>query len=73
MRSGGRTVYIMIIDIVGTWAVGVPLGLSEGLGLHLAAVWVYFITAQEGLVRLRMTVWVFRRRKWMQRLSKEGA
>ena len=35
IRSGGRTKYIMIIDILGTWLVGVPLGLFTGLYLKL--------------------------------------
>ena len=27
IRSGGRTKYVMFIDMVGTWCFGVPLGL----------------------------------------------
>lgn len=27
LRSGGRTAYVMGIDMLGTWAFGVPLGL----------------------------------------------
>lgn len=28
IRSGGKTKYIMWIDLLGTWALGVPLGFS---------------------------------------------
>lgn len=69
VRSGGKTTYIMVIDIVGTWLVGVPLGLITAFLLHLPAEWVYFILSQEELVRLGMTVIVFRRKGWMNRLS----
>lgn len=68
VRSGGKTAYIMVIDTVGTWLVGVPLGLIAAFGLHLPIEWVYFILSQEELVRLGMTVFVFRRRGWMDRL-----
>jgi Na+-driven multidrug efflux pump len=27
IRSGGRTKYIMMIDMLGTWLIGVPLAL----------------------------------------------
>lgn len=69
VRSGGKTAYIMVIDIVGTWLVGVPLGLITAFVFHLPVVWVYFILSQEELVRLLMTVAVFRRRGWMNSLK----
>lgn len=70
IRSGGRTAYIMVIDMAGTWLVGVPLGLVTAFWLHLPIVWVYFILSQEELVRLLLSVFVFRRRHWMASLSK---
>ena len=65
IRSGGRTKYIMIIDILGTWLVGVPLALFTGLYLRLPIVLVYFILSQEELVRFVISVFMFRSRKWM--------
>ncbi len=72
VRSGGKTAYIMVIDIVGTWLVGVPLGLASAFLFRLPVEWVYFILSQEELVRLGMTVVVFRRKGWMNRLSAPG-
>lgn len=72
VRSGGKTVYIMVIDIVGTWLVGVPLGLASAFLFRLPVEWVYFILSQEELVRLGMTIVVFRRKGWMNRLSAPG-
>lgn len=69
IRSGGRTKYIMIIDILGTWLVGVPLGLFTGLYLKLPIVWTYFILSQEELFRLIITVFMFRSRKWMNTIE----
>ncbi len=69
IRSGGRTKYIMIIDMLGTWLIGVPLGLFTGLVLKLPIVWVYFILSQEELVRLVITIFMFRSRKWMNTIS----
>lgn len=70
IRSGGRTTYIMAIDMAGTWLVGVPLGLITAFWLHLPIVWVYVILSQEELVRLLLSALVFRRRHWMASFSK---
>lgn len=72
VRSGGKTAYIMVIDVVGTWLVGVPLGLASAFLFRLPVEWVYFILSQEELVRLGMTIVVFRRKGWMNRLSAPG-
>ena len=69
IRSGGRTTYIMIIDLLGTWLVGVPLGLFAGLYLKLSIVWTYFILSQEELIRLIITIYVFRSKKWMNTIK----
>lgn len=69
IRSGGKTSYIMIIDMVGTWLVGVPLGLITAFVLHLSVGWVYFILSQEELVRLILTLIIFRKKIWMVSLS----
>ena len=68
VRSGGKTAYIMAIDMAGTWLVGAPLGLVTAFVFHLPVTWVYFILSQEELVRLALTFVMFRRRSWMERL-----
>ncbi|MBR1524195.1 MAG: MATE family efflux transporter [Lachnospiraceae bacterium] len=69
IRSGGRTKYIMIIDMIGTWLIGVPLVLLSGLVWKLPIVWVYFITSQEEMVRFLITIFMFRSRKWMNTIE----
>ena len=59
----------MIIDMLGTWLIGVPLGLVTGLALRLPIVWVYFILSQEELVRLVITVFMFKSRRWMNTIE----
>lgn len=73
VRSGGKTTYIMLIDMAGTWLVGAPLGLVTAFVFHLPIGWVYFILSQEELVRLVMTLVVFKRKTWMHSLSTERA
>ena len=65
LRSGGKTAIIMVIDIIGTWGFGVPLGLLSAYVLGLPIVYVYFILSLEECVRLLISYFVFKRRKWM--------
>lgn len=68
LRSGGKTKYVMWIDIVGTWAFGVPLGLLSSFVWNLPIPWVYFILSLEECVRLTISLIIFRKKKWMQSL-----
>lgn len=68
IRSGGRTDYVMVIDLIGTWLFGVPLGLLGAYVLKLPIVWVYFLLSMEECVRLLLSVGVFRSGRWMKSL-----
>lgn len=69
IRSGGRTGYVMWIDIIGTWVFGVPLGLLAAFVLKLPIPYVYFMLSLEECVRLAMSLVVFKRKNWMRSLE----
>lgn len=68
LRSGGATKYVMVIDIVGTWAFGVPLGLLSSSVLRLSVAYVYLFISLEECVRFAVSLVVFKRKRWMRRL-----
>lgn len=68
IRSGGKTSYVMWIDIIGTWIFGVPLGLLAAFVWKLPIVQVYCILSLEEIVRLLLSVVLFRTKCWMRRL-----
>lgn len=69
IRSGGRTKYVMWIDMTGTWCFGVPLGLLTAFVLKLPIPYVYFILSMEECVRLAISLVVFRKKNWMRSLE----
>lgn len=69
IRSGGKTKYVMAIDLIGTWIFGVPLGLLSAFVWNLPIPAVYFILSLEECVRFGISWVVFKRRKWMQSLE----
>lgn len=66
IRSGGKTKYIMWIDIIGTWLFGVPLGLLAAFVWKFPIPLVYLLLSLEECVRLGCSLGVFRRRNWMR-------
>lgn len=69
LRSGGKTNYVMVIDMIGTWVFGVPLGLLSAFVWKLSIPYVYFLLSLEECVRFAITVFVLRGKRWMQSLE----
>ena len=69
IRSGGNTRIIMIIDIIGTWCIGIPLCLIAAYVFHWGIVGVYTLLTTEEIFRLVISLVIFKRRKWMISLS----
>lgn len=65
LRSGGKTKYVMFIDLIGTWVFGVPLGLLAAFVLKLPVPAVYFILSLEECVRFAISIVIFRKKGWM--------
>ncbi len=68
LRSGGRTTYVMAVDLIGTWIFGVPLGLFSAFVLRLPIAAVYFVLSMEECVRVVISLAIFRKKNWMQKL-----
>lgn len=69
LRSGGKTNYTLAIDLIGTWCVGVPVGLLAAFVWKLPIPYVYFFLSLEECVRLIISLVIFKRRGWMQSLK----
>lgn len=65
LRSGGKTSYIMWLNIFGTWCIGIPLGCLCTFVFHLPIAWVYAILSIEEAVRLALCYIVYRRKIWI--------
>lgn len=69
LRSGGQTKYIMVIDMIGTWVIGVPLGVITAYIFKLPIYYVYFILSLEEYVRVFMGVYIFKSKRWMKNIA----
>lgn len=69
IRSGGNTKIIMVIDIVGTWCIGIPLCMLAAYVFNWGIVGVYTLLTTEEIFRLVISLIIFKKRKWMISLS----
>ena len=69
IRSGGDTKIIMIIDIIGTWCIGIPLCMLAAYIFKWGIVGVYTLLTTEEIFRLVVSLIIFNRRTWMISLS----
>ena len=69
IRSGGKTNYVMFVDMIGAWVFGVPLGLLSAFVWKLPIPCVYFILSLEECVRFVITVFILRGKRWMRSLE----
>lgn len=68
LRSGGKTWYVMLTDLIGTWGFGVPLAFLGAFVLKAPMEAVYFLLSLEEGVRLLISAILFRNKKWMRQL-----
>lgn len=59
IRSGGNTKIIMIIDVVGTWCIGIPLCLLAAYVFEWGIIDVYTLLATEEIFRLAVSLAIF--------------
>lgn len=69
LRSGGNTHYTLVIDLIGTWIFGVPIGLLTAFVFHLPVYLVYFFLSLEEVVRLIIGIIIFKKKKWMKNIT----
>ena len=69
LRSGGETKFVMVLDFIGTWLFGVPLGLLAAFVWNLDIQYVYFILSLEECVRFALSLYIFKKKSWMKILK----
>ena len=69
LQSGGQTKFMTLVNIIGPWAFGVPMGFLAAYWLKFPIWWVYLILSLEEYVRLIISVWLLKSRRWMKNVA----
>ena len=65
LRSGGKAIYTMMLDVLGVWVVGLPLGWMAAFVLHLPLHFVFAAICLEEVVKMFAGLIRFKNRKWI--------
>jgi putative MATE family efflux protein len=68
MRSGGDTRFAYWMDVGAMWLIGVPSALLAAFVFDLPVYYVYLISMSEEVVKLVVSLWRFRSRRWIHNL-----
>jgi len=71
LRSGGDTVYCLLLDIGGVWFVGVPMAFLGGILLGLPVYWVYALVQLEEVIKMIVGIPRLLSKKWINNLTTE--
>ncbi|MBB5225098.1 MATE family efflux transporter [Treponema ruminis] len=69
LQSGGQTKFMTAVNIIGTWGAGVPLGFATAYFFKLPIWWVYFFLSLEEFVRVGISIWLLKSRRWMKNVA----
>lgn len=71
LRSGGDTLFSLLLDVGTLWIVGVPATGLAALVFHWPLEWVYACTFLEEIVKIAGGLPHFKQKKWMNVLTQE--
>lgn len=69
LQSGGQTKFMTAVNIIGTWGAGVPLGFVSAYFFKLPIWWVYFFLSLEEFVRVGISTWLLKSKRWMKNVA----
>jgi len=71
LRSGGDTVFSLVLDVGSMWVIGVPLCAVATFWLHWPVEYVYLCTFAEEIVKVAIGIPHFIGRKWLNNLTEK--
>ncbi len=69
LRSGGDTIFSLVLDGLVIWLVGVPLAALGAFVFHLPIQWVYLLVLSEEITKFTAGLWRFFSKKWINNMT----
>ena len=66
IQSGGKTTFNLVINLLGTWVFGIPLGLLAANVLKLDIELVYLMISIEEIIRCTLCFILIKSKRWIK-------
>ncbi len=71
LSSGGDSRFILVMDSISTWVIGIPLGMISAFILHMPIEQVYLLICFEEFIRMFVGLHRIKSKKWIHNLVKQ--
>ena len=68
LRSGGDTVFCMVMELLSLWVYAIPMGCLGAFGLNLEITWVFLMLESEQLTKVIAGTIRYRQKKWVKNI-----
>ena len=68
LRSGGDTVFCMVMELLSLWAYAIPMGCLGAFGLNFEITWVFLMLESEQLTKVIAGTIRYRQKKWVKNI-----
>lgn len=69
LRTGGQTSYLVKIQLLTLWAIGIPAGIFAGFIFKLPLQYVFLAVSLEEIIRLSISYRMMQKETWIARLT----
>lgn len=69
-RSGGDTKFGLVLDMIFMWCVAIAGGLLSAFVLELGVYVTYIILLSDEVIKLPITLWRYRTKKWLRDITR---
>jgi putative MATE family efflux protein len=72
LRAGGDTKFVLYVDMIGVWVIGLPLAAAGAFWLHLPVFWVFALANSHEYVRAFLGIKRTFSKKWIRNVILES-
>ena len=73
LRSGGDTLFCMIMELSCLWGVGLTLGFLGAFVFKLDVLYVFLLFETEQVMKVIIGLFRYRQKKWVRNIAIKGA
>lgn len=70
-RAGGDTKFGLIMDVSTMWGGSILLGALCAFVFHWSVPWVYVVLMSDEIIKLPLTTWRYRSKKWLRNVTRD--
>lgn len=72
-RAGGDTKFGLFVDVTTMWCGSILMGAICAFVFHWPVAWVYVVLMSDEILKIPLTVWRYKSKKWLRNVTRDFA